>query len=202
MELILLILKIGWSKMAFPIFCVHAERSKIFQTMVIWSITISMETYKCIARLWYNSLQCKNVRIDNEIDFVVCEGEPKNQKPCWLDNPRLRDSSEAEVYPDDFDFVYSWDLSISFWNVLKCTMTCLSCVITGKKMLDLFRFQDNLCSQIQDKCANDISCILFLLKRQVDIHHVFWSHEQRELAKLVLFRGQRNCLRIKWIMIT
>ena len=53
-----------------------------------------------------NSLQCKNVRIDNEIDFVVCEGEPKKQKPCHLDDPflllvpRLRDSSEAEVHLD------------------------------------------------------------------------------------------------------
>ena len=56
-----------------------------------------------------NSLQCKNVGIDNEIDFVVCQGEPKNRldNPFLLLVPRLRDSSEAEVYPDDFDFVYS-----------------------------------------------------------------------------------------------
>ena len=66
-----------------------------------------------------NSLQCKNVRIDNEIDFVVCEGEPKKQKPCHLDDPflllvpRLRDSSEKNE---------------------------------EEKMLDLFLFQDNLCS--------------------------------------------------------
>ena len=64
-----------------------------------------------------NSLQCKNVRIDNEIDFVVCEGEPKIQKPCRLDYPfllllpRLRDSSEAEVHLDLEDFNF---LSISF----------------------------------------------------------------------------------------
>ena len=61
-----------------------------------------------------NSLQCKNVGIDNEIDFVVCQGEPKNR----LDNPfflllvpRLRDSSEAEVHLDLEDFNF---LSISF----------------------------------------------------------------------------------------
>ena len=64
-----------------------------------------------------NSLQCKNVRIDNEIDFVACVGEPKKQKPCRLDNPflllvpRLRDSSEAEVHLDLEDFNF---LSISF----------------------------------------------------------------------------------------
>ena len=49
-----------------------------------------------------NSLQCKNVGIDNEIDFVVCQGEPKNRldNPFLLLVPRLRDSSEAEVHLD------------------------------------------------------------------------------------------------------
>ena len=56
-----------------------------------------------------NSLQCKNVGIDNEIDFVVCQGEPKNRfdNPFSLLLPRLRDSSEAKVHLEDFDFVYS-----------------------------------------------------------------------------------------------
>ena len=56
-----------------------------------------------------NSLQCKNVGIDNEIDFVVCQGEPKNRldNPFLLLVPRLRDSSEAEVHLEDFDFLCS-----------------------------------------------------------------------------------------------
>ena len=60
-----------------------------------------------------NSLQCKNVGIDNEIDFVVCQGEPKNRldNPFLLLVPRLRDSSEAEVHLDLEDFNF---LSISF----------------------------------------------------------------------------------------
>ena len=55
-----------------------------------------------------NSLQCKSVRIDNEIDFVVCQGGPKNRlnNPFLLLVPRLRDSSEAEVHLDLEDFYF------------------------------------------------------------------------------------------------